>query len=403
MHKVSVHNNWDPLEEIWLGDTWPANFYDDETDEVRDAFYQVTEWTKKDLDSIQKKFEEFGVIVRRPVIDESRRDLYTINKNTRILRKPPICPRDTHGVIGDKLFVHGDLPPCYEPLYDLYSDHIIRLTAPDFAGCNVVKFGKDVIIDHNFDNDVSMTKDNRKKRIFRDVAKFEKNTVPLLADYRLHYSTEGGHMDSCYMPVKEKLVLTTSHMSGYDQLMPGWKTLGIRSPSYMAEEETMRTKNLFMLPGRPGRPERLDYINKWQGNFTGMMDHAPEHFTNYIRLYCKEWIGNYKETYFEVNVVPIDDKNLICIDTSGIFDGLFNDLEKNGITCHIVPWRTRGFWDGGIHCITLDVRRKGEIQDYFPDRGEPGLKTVRSELFNKSSEQFLKEYNEWKLSDDSWK
>ena len=74
MSKVNVHNNWDPLEEIWLGDTWPANFYDDETAEVRDAFYELTEWTKTDLVAIQKKFEEFGVVVRRPVIDESRRD-----------------------------------------------------------------------------------------------------------------------------------------------------------------------------------------------------------------------------------------------------------------------------------------------------------------------------------------
>ena len=40
---INVHNNWDPLEEIWLGDTWPTNFYDNiKNTEVKDAFYQLT-------------------------------------------------------------------------------------------------------------------------------------------------------------------------------------------------------------------------------------------------------------------------------------------------------------------------------------------------------------------------
>ena len=33
-----------------------------------------------------------------------------------------------------------------------------------------------------------------------------------------------------------------------------------------------------------------------------------------------------------------------------------------------VPWRHRWFWDGGLHCITLDLVRQGVQQDYFPDR-----------------------------------
>jgi hypothetical protein len=33
-----------------------------------------------------------------------------------------------------------------------------------------------------------------------------------------------------------------------------------------------------------------------------------------------------------------------------------------------VPWRHRYFWDGGLHCITLDLRRDGTQQDYFPNR-----------------------------------
>ena len=30
-----------------------------------------------------------------------------------------------------------------------------------------------------------------------------------------------------------------------------------------------------------------------------------------------------------------------------------------------VPWRHRYFWDGGLHCITLDLYRDGVQKDYF--------------------------------------
>ena len=35
-----------------------------------------------------------------------------------------------------------------------------------------------------------------------------------------------------------------------------------------------------------------------------------------------------------------------------------------------VPWRHRFFWDGGLHCITLDLVRAGTQQDYFPERAD---------------------------------
>jgi len=36
---------------------------------------------------------------------------------------------------------------------------------------------------------------------------------------------------------------------------------------------------------------------------------------------------------------------------------------------HSLPFRTRTFWDGGLHCITLDIRRNDDMIDLFPERG----------------------------------
>jgi hypothetical protein len=85
----------------------------------------------------------------------------------------------------------------------------------------------------------------------------------------------------------------------------------------------------------------------------------------------------------------------MCIDTSGIHDPLFEILNKEGVNIHVVPWRTRNFWDGGLHCITLDVRRKASKLDYFPERGGNGIKTVLTSANGNSLEKFYEQYNEW--------
>jgi hypothetical protein len=46
---------------------------------------------------------------------------------------------------------------------------------------------------------------------------------------------------------------------------------------------------------------------------------------------------------------------------------LFDCLERYGITAHVVPFRHRFFWDGGLHCVTSDLHRSGTKKDYFPD------------------------------------
>ena len=76
---INSSNSWSPLKEVWLGDVYPADWYDHLPTQVRDAFRTITEITKEDLDAIQTKIESFGVHVRRPTYDniDSFIDTYT--------------------------------------------------------------------------------------------------------------------------------------------------------------------------------------------------------------------------------------------------------------------------------------------------------------------------------------
>lgn len=365
-----VHNNWDTLEEIWLGDVWPENFYDDLKPEIRETFYTITQWTKEDLNIIQKKLEEFNVKVVRPKTDGIK-DPYTVAGKGKTLIKPPICPRDHFGVIGDKLFANPlpeysylELLENYNNVFLMHQDHMI----PKVYGSNIVKLGKDIIFDFR-------TVD-QKDFIFRNFQNFQRKHMQWFSDYRLHYSTNGGHVDGCFMPVKPGLVLTTRYWKDYDTTLPGWQCLNIRDPSYITAGKEMLN-------------------NGQNGKWLNFVENLPPHFNHFVYENCKKWIGNYKETVFEVNMIMVDPNNMICFDSAKVNDPVYEELDRHGVKCHIVPWRTRGFWDGGLHCITLDIKRKTTLEDYFPERGESGLKTVLSDRFLNSTEKFLTEYNDW--------
>ena len=97
---INSHNGFDPLEEVWLGGTYPSEFYEHLDGPVRDAFQTITEWTNEDLNKIHKALEEHGITVERPEygsIDDC------INDNSN-LYKPVVAPRDETIVIGNTMY-----------------------------------------------------------------------------------------------------------------------------------------------------------------------------------------------------------------------------------------------------------------------------------------------------------
>jgi hypothetical protein len=400
MNKISVHNNWDPLEEIWLGDVWPTHFYDDLESEVRDKFYELTEMTKEDLNIIQKKFEEFGVIVRRPHIDESNKEKY-IDPVVKKLVKPPITPRDDSAVIGNKLFFAPHPLEAYKEFPSYYNTDEVYLpsdkTTLDYGigklvGADIVKLGKDIILDTCIEGIVAnlshaTTLQNKKEFIFKLFLEYERKIFPMFKDdYRIHFATNGGHADGCFMPVKPGLVMTTRYWKNYDNILPGWEKISLRQPSFAdspaplnpkARNQEASNAKWFLPDPKTGKPQSVP------------------HFNRYVTRFCDKWFGNYSETFFEVNFVPIDENNIVCINGNDHNMDVFEELDKRGVKCHIVPYRTRAFWDGGVHCATLDVRRRGVLNDYFPERGSYGLKSITSSHF-KDLTSFLPQYEQWK-------
>jgi hypothetical protein len=82
-------------------------------------------------------------------------------------------------------------------------------------------------------------------------------------------------------------------------------------------------------------------------------------FTN---TYLNEWVGYCAESVFDVNMLVLDQHNVVV---SSHNEKIFNTFKKHKIEPIICNFRHRWFWDGGLHCNTLDIRREGEKQRYL--------------------------------------
>ena len=325
---INSHNSWSQLEEVWLGDVYPASWYDHLDPAVRDVFQQITEITKQDLGVIQNKLESFGITVRRPEYNS----INDFVDNNGVLNKPEICPRDTFLAVGNTLLTPYYGKPSWKSVISLYNVDQTAVGANHILnGANVVRVGRDVVIDTD---------------IF-DVSEIDFNLNPF-KDYRITWVKNGGHMDGCFAILKPGLILANQYFADYEQTFPGWECIFLNEPTY-----NQHTK--YPPPG-----------GEYNGKFYSEEVSFNHAFNDHVIKHAQDWVGNYTETYFELNCLVINESNVLML---GYNAALEQTLNSHGITVHWVPFRCRGFWDGGMHCITLDIRRQSSIIDYFPERG----------------------------------
>lgn len=340
MSIVNSYCGFYPLEEVWLGDVYPFDFYDHLPGAVKDAFYTITEWTKEDLAKIEKKLQELGVTVRRPKY-ENINDCLDQNDN---LFKPVIAARDDTLVLGNRLWNLRNYfrKNPWQQWLDLYreSGSVIQEISDGPWACVsppcLTRMGKDIYLDWIYH-----------EHVWGMVCE---PAVELAKEFRVHVSMIDGHSDCVFCPVAEGLILTTNYKKSYSKTFPGWEIYNIN--------HSRRRKPLNMGGG----------FHQW--HLPDEKIGANREFAQHIQRKAQDWVGSYIETVFDVNLLIVDDKNILSI---GDDEDTFEFLFKKGYTVHAFDFRCRNFWDGGMHCLTNDIRRQGECPDFFPNRGEAKL------------------------------
>jgi hypothetical protein len=373
----SVHQHWDPLKVCIVGRSYPPEFYSWITvPHVRELFEKIAIETEEDYQGIIRKLEEFGVEVLRP----------TLPKNSFINGRylpPPMTPRDYMVMVGEvfyhgydinfKKFYDGVKDPSwpeyksfedfknaplniqeecsnvhylneYIEFYSSYQHILSRIKEKGntikhnsehqgLHGAQVSRIGKDLYFGTDaYDQEVT------------DYKMFVDKEFP---DKRNHIVNTGGHSDATYCPVCPGLIISLKDIPTYEKTFPGWEVIYLPGQSWASVGPFLKlkekNKGKWWIPGFENDQSVIEVVETW----------------------LSDWTGYVEETVFDVNMLIIDPKNVMVFNYN---KQVFDALERFGITPHIVPFRHRYFWDGGIHCVTSDLHREGKQQDFFPDR-----------------------------------
>ena len=373
----SVYQHWDALKVCVVGRSYPPDFYSWITvPHVRALFEKIAIETEEDYQNIIRKLQSFGVEVLRP-------DLLTDPLVNGKFIPPPMTPRDYTVMIGDTFYenysfesvkaykkikdlswpecldkedferlpvwiqeecniIHGfsrwqKIQGAYEHIFDRIrkqGNSIKSHTASNFNGAMVSRIGKDLYFGTSaYSEDVVNT-----QQLVDQEFKHTRN----------HVVNTGGHGDGVYCPVCPGLIISLQEMpTSYEDTFPDWEVVYLPGQSWSAHRSFLDLKRQnngrWWIPGFEKDQAVIDVVEFWLGHWTGYVE----------------------ETVFDVNMLIVDPRNVIVFNYNKL---VFDALERYGITPHIVPFRHRYFWDGGIHCVTSDLHREGTMQDYFPER-----------------------------------
>lgn len=378
---LSVYQHWDRLKVCAVGSVYPPDFYSFiQNKEVRSIMEKISLETEEDFQNLIDFLQHNQVqVIRTQVKPDALLDGQ--------LLPPSLSPRDHFAMIGNTFYspnpsrsrkwnlikrkIYPDIPPTskfeFDNLHkviklDLLKNHNID----NLFGCysfdyssleNIVNFvkaaGNQIIFDKNIDS--AMTCRVGKDLYFGTWPKQDKNKLLTdmrneFPDYRCHVINTDGHLDGVFAPIKEGLILCRKdyvHQIDFKTLFPGWRVVSV-------PQKNLQKSHLFQYIKRKN-------LGKW---WVPGQEYNNE-FTNFVNSYMNFCVGDIEETNIGVNVLMLDEHNLICSEEDS---DVFKILETFGITPHIIPIRHHQFWDNGIHCLTCDLSRDGNIVDYFPER-----------------------------------
>ena len=141
--------------------------------------------------------------------------------------------------------------------------------------------------------------------------------------------------------LKEGVILTLNEIQDYERNHPGWDICTIFDDQTDIAREMKKWGQLkrnqnsgFWVPGEDDNKE----------------------FQHYVETWLKDWVGWVEESVFDVNVLVLDEHNVCVSNPNNPLVNAF--FKKHKIDAVHIPWRHRFFWDGGLHCITLDLERE---------------------------------------------
>lgn len=348
MGRVWCCNEWDPLEEVIVGN--PANaryptadrsaqvveFSDRNVSEIPDGRFpdQIIDETEEDLQAFIEILRQGGVTVRRPSDWDHAAKFSTLDWEAAGYYN--YCPRDVMLVLGDRIieapsvirsrwletFSYREIlveylkegarwfsaprPQLRDSIFEVdLTRPIPRDEEPVFDAANVLRMGQDLVYL------VSTSGNELGGRWLESI---------LGDEYRVHYlrdSYNGSHIDSTLVALRPGLLLCNPARISDDNL-----------PDLFQDWE-----KIYSPPMVPGAHWDESYLSRSIGS---------------------EWI--------DMNLFSLDPNTVVVDRDQGPLIKLLESYKLEVVPAKLRHARMLG---GGFHCVTLDIRRRGGLESYF--------------------------------------
>ena len=396
--KVNSWTHWQPLKQVVLGNVFSPEFFEDVEDtKLRDSLQKLVYETKEDLDGIKKTLEHLGVEVIQ--VDNCWADSLALNpyktfgeffeklkesKTPVSLPKPLIAPRDSYITMGDELIITRQ----YNPQMAIDGKHPLDMFDVDLS------FIKDMWTNFNSklgpfefetDNEMYPFQEHFDMNMRFDEVDFKKYVcetysldAPLITrvgdtifiesrgkkgfaewynkvrpdnKFKFKLVDLGGHHDACFSLPRPGLIIGAPFVNKdfYKDTFPGWDFLHIEHPNNFEQQYPKEFDEAKM----NNKADMSWYVDNEKSN---------KPFADFVDTYLKEWVGLMEESIFEVNMLSIDENTVLSLNKQ---KEVHDKLKSVGIEPIYCRFRHRHFWDGGLHCLTLDTVREGGCESYL--------------------------------------
>jgi glycine amidinotransferase len=360
---VLAHNEWDPLEEVIVGRLEGATIPEPHVSTIRPIPRKLglvmrvvggmryprflREPAQRELDGLVRVLEDLGVTVRRPDPIDGRRRFSTPLWSSRGFCTA--CPRDGYLVVGDELI---ETPMAWRCRYFEGLAYQRLFAEYERAGARWTVAPRPKLADSLYDPSYRLPERgppetfviNESEAVF-DAADFVRCGRDLFV-LRSNVTNRAG------------IDWLRRHLGPSYRIHEIWSSC--RNPMHIDSTFVPLAPGKVLINPDQVRPDKLpDFLHSWDI----LVAPQPDPAKGPILSMCSAWLS--------MNVLSIDEKRILVEKDQPT---LIRALEGWGFEPVPVAFKHYAAYGGAFHCATLDVRRRGTLESYFPelDRQAPG-------------------------------
>jgi glycine amidinotransferase len=372
MKIVNSHNEWDPLEEVILGDGFPSSlpaldltfqlfFHDNIYEQDFNGRIHLTEVKIKkkhveemseDLENLCNLLKSLGVIVKRPKVPQKVVPFNTPHWKSTIHHALNV--RDLTIVIGDEII---ETP--IETRYRYFETDLMKHLFKEYfdKGAKWTAAPRPLILDHSFDLSYAIRQDPTGGVREWYESLMDKTPHEMCYGYEIMFDAA-----QC-MRLGSDIIIncsTENHRLGAKWLQ---RHLGSKYTVWPVELCDSHIDSTFV-PLKPGLAlvewkspvkERAlpEWLQKWDMIVAPPSYYKDDYDEDDVMLASKA---------IDINVLSVNPETVLCHDR--YYKQLQPLLRPYKIECIPCQLRHSRIFSGAFHCLTLDIRRKGELENY---------------------------------------